>query len=479
MKQIIPQSLRGRLLLLLLSSTLLTLILFGVLMFWVVSSGVQKQFDELLLEEAYEAAVQFVLQDGKLFHNNEDGQLEEPDWLLLQDAEGQILFSKGELQIPPIERLPQTEGAHYLADVDLPGGTDGRLLSFRFRPRMKNTAGVATESAAAHPLPADSLAYGEPVWITIAASLAPVQETLSAALFTIFSGGIGLLVVIGFVTWMGVRVGLLPLQQYSQQLRCLHAGNLEWEDVGSAGVIEELRPFLKEIEGLLERLGQSFVRERQFIDSAAHELRTPLTELRTVSEVALFQFNPEQSRMPLEQCREIALEMEEMVDLLLQLSRCQEDLQGEKQECLFEAIKAGLEQVQGAGQLSVEIQIEPNCGDSFFIEQKVARLVSRNLIHNALEYSAEGGKITLSQKRLEGLDSVVLANGPVTLSAEDLSRLPEPFWRSDLARTSRQHHGLGLTLVEQALANSGFELEFCLEGTSFEVRIRRRPVMLR
>jgi signal transduction histidine kinase len=80
--------------------------------------------------------------------------------------------------------------------------------------------------------------------------------------------------------------GLSPLNQLANQAASITADSLAtrfpteiWPG--------ELTPISSRLNDLLERLEQSFERERRFSADLAHELRTPIAELRSLAELAL------------------------------------------------------------------------------------------------------------------------------------------------------------------------------------------------
>ncbi len=76
--------------------------------------------------------------------------------------------------------------------------------------------------------------------------------------------------------------------------------------------------------------------------------------------------------------------------------------------------------------------------------------VLRNLLENAVGHAAAGGRVRVYTTRgADGRWSLHVANPCAGLSAADLPRMFEPFWRGTAARTSGGGHvGLGLTLVQ-------------------------------
>lgn len=83
-----------------------------------------------------------------------------------------------------------------------------------------------------------------------------------------------------------IRWQLRPLAQMAEEAGRIGPGSLD-ERIGPVGSSVECVQLSEAINGMLDRLAESLVREHQFASTAAHELRTPLAQLRTTIEVAL------------------------------------------------------------------------------------------------------------------------------------------------------------------------------------------------
>ena len=193
---------------------------------------------------------------------------------------------------------------------------------------------------------------------------------------------------------------------------------------------------------------------RDFVANVSHELRTPLTAVRGYVE-ALLDDAPEEAeaRRFLEIIGRHTDRMERLVRDLLRLARLdagQETL--EHIPCSVEALFTGIETdvatTIDARQLTVERRIPP---DAAILMGDPAKLhdALRNLLENAANYAADGGRIVLSARRVDGrIVLSVLDDGP-GIPESDLGRVFERFYRVDKARsrTTRDPGGTGLGLA--------------------------------
>ena len=91
------------------------------------------------------------------------------------------------------------------------------------------------------------------------------------------------------------------------------------------------------------------------------------------------------------------------------------------------------------------------------------RVVLRNLLENAIEYTPPQGCIDIrTEHDPAGQLLIKISNSCVGLNASDLPRLFEPFWRADASRTGTGHAGLGLTLVQAYCQAIGASVDVAL-----------------
>ncbi|MCL5021433.1 MAG: ATP-binding protein, partial [Bacteroidetes bacterium] len=73
------------------------------------------------------------------------------------------------------------------------------------------------------------------------------------------------------------------------------------------------------------------------------------------------------------------------------------------------------------------------------------RQLMLNLVDNAIKYTPEGGKVTLSLVRVNGNANFVVEDTGIGIPENDLASIFDRFYRIDKSR-SRQPDGLGLGL---------------------------------
>jgi two-component system, OmpR family, phosphate regulon sensor histidine kinase PhoR len=200
---------------------------------------------------------------------------------------------------------------------------------------------------------------------------------------------------------------------------------------------------------------------RDFVANVSHELRTPLTAVRGYVEALMDgPIEPEKQRQFLEVIDRHTGRMERLVRDLLRLARLdaqQEiaDVQTIEVATLFGSASSDLSERIERQRLHIDVKVKPAAAVIKADPTKMHDAL-RNLLENAVNYSAEGAHIEL-EAHADG-DRVLLSvsdHGPGIPDA-DLSRVFERFYRVDKSRTSDPGGtGLGLSIVRHLVELHG------------------------
>ncbi|MEI7797293.1 MAG: ATP-binding protein, partial [Actinomycetes bacterium] len=106
-------------------------------------------------------------------------------------------------------------------------------------------------------------------------------------------------------------------------------------------------------------------------------------------------------------------------------------------------------------------------------EQLVMAL--HNLIENAINYSPEKTRVTISARIVENLVEIVVKDQGIGIAEREQTRIFERFYRVDPARSRETGGtGLGLSIVKHVVANHGGDVSVWSqvgEGSSFTLRL--------
>ena len=218
---------------------------------------------------------------------------------------------------------------------------------------------------------------------------------------------------------------------------------------------------------------------RDFVANISHELKTPIGALSLLSEAVLSAADEPESvvkfatRMQLE-----AKRLTDLVQEIINLSRLQDSdpLQVATENSVAELINEAVDLVKTTSEakgISVSAKDIPEVvvlGDS---EQLIMAI--NNLLENAVNYSPENTKVSVSVTINEDIVEIVVADQGIGIPEEAQDRIFERFYRVDPARSRETGGtGLGLSIVKHVASNHGGDVKVWSSpnvGSSFALRL--------
>ena len=293
-------------------------------------------------------------------------------------------------------------------------------------------------------------AKGRPYTLIILQSLHPQREMMEEA-GTIFAWLIPLAILLASGGgYFLARKSLAPVVAMSSQAGRIGAANLH-ERLAIQNEKDELGHLAGSFNRLLDRLSESFDRQRRFMADASHELRTPVAILRGESEVALSQQarSPEDYRESLDVMHHEAERLTRIVEDLFTLTRAdagQYPLQPSDfylDELVTECVHSARTLAQ-AKKISLTFEGAPE--SPIHADESLVRRMLLNLLDNAIKYTPDFGKVTVSFQRNGKEYAVNIADTGSGIPAELRPRIFERFFRADKARSHSENDGGGAGL---------------------------------
>jgi len=201
---------------------------------------------------------------------------------------------------------------------------------------------------------------------------------------------------------------------------------------------------------------------KDFVANVSHELRTPITSIKGFTETLLDGAMNEPVIMKefLEIIQKESNRLHLLIDDLLELSAMEREnfsLQFGHVE-LIELMNDALEIVSGSLERK-KMAINLDIADEIVIEGDTSRLIQVmvNLLSNAINYSKEQTKVTISVKKVAKNAIIEVQDEGIGIEQVELARLFERFYRVDRARSRDSGGtGLGLAIVKHLVeAHSG------------------------
>jgi len=290
-----------------------------------------------------------------------------------------------------------------------------------------------------------------PYWLRVVRSLdeaeSLVAQLMLGALEELYWPIALLLIAVVSVVVVTVLSSLRSLRAVSHQASMLSLFHLD-ERLAADDLPREVVPLVQAVNSSLDRLEADYRVQREFIANSAHELRSPLATLRARLE----------SRLSPRELGDVTLEIEQLARLIEQLlCLARLDSQEQFQFAPFDAHAIALEVAREMAPAALEsghyvTAAAPDAAVPAHGNATLTRLVFRNLVENAIQYTPPGTSITVSA----GPGTVIIADDGPGIPAQDAESLFVRFRRGPNA--SGPGAGLGLAIAKCIMERQGGRL---------------------
>ncbi|MEQ1516584.1 MAG: ATP-binding protein [Usitatibacteraceae bacterium] len=256
--------------------------------------------------------------------------------------------------------------------------------------------------------------------------------------------------LLALAVWWAVFHGVAPIRKLGSTLaeRLPH----DLHPVVIPGAPTEMSPMLAALNGLFERISQMMESERRFTADAAHELRTPISAIRAQAQVALVETNDALRSHALRATLEGCDRASRLIEQLLTLSRLESgnappgtpvDL-----GTLVRTVVAELAPRAVQRQQTIELDAAASC--KIRADPTLLAVLVRNLVDNAIRYSPANATVKVAVLKREGHSVLCVEDSGPGMSAEDMARAGERFFR--VLGTGQDGSGLGWSIVRRIAA---------------------------
>ncbi len=291
--------------------------------------------------------------------------------------------------------------------------------------------------------------------LTVGLPLRSAATTLRDLLFLL--GGLSALLWLSAALVGGrlCRRALAPVLRMAEAAGAMNAAD-PGQRLPAVDTGDELEELNRAFNQLLARLQESFEQQRRFTGDASHQLRTPLTAMLGQIEIALRRPRAaEEYHRTLTVLHGQTLHVRQIVETLLFLARADAEAKSPQLERLDVRTWLTEHLATWSGHARAADLRTEMAGDGPLWVRAQAPLLGQfvdNLLENACKYSMAGSSITVRLAEEGGIVSLSVADAGDGISAEDLTHIFEPFYRSIQARC-RGVPGIGLGLaVAQRIA---------------------------
>ncbi|OBZ07966.1 two-component sensor histidine kinase [Bacillus sp. FJAT-27264] len=221
------------------------------------------------------------------------------------------------------------------------------------------------------------------------------------------------------------------------------------KDYGEFGEIAE------SINKMASELGRMETMRQDFISNVSHEIQSPLTSIRGFTRALQSEtLSPDTRRHYLDIIETESTRLSGLSDNLLKLSALESgNFPFEKQVYRLDKQLRNMILASEPQWLEKNIEVEAELAnvEVYAVEDLISQ-VWTNLLHNSIKFTPDGGCIRVRMEAVDQVVQVEIRDSGIGISAEDLPRIFERFYKADKARSaSGGGSGLGLSLVNKII----------------------------
>lgn len=199
---------------------------------------------------------------------------------------------------------------------------------------------------------------------------------------------------------------------------------------------------------LLNPIEASRLRQNQFIASASHELRTPLAVILSCAETGL----GKNISSELITIKNEALRTSRLLNDMLTLLSCDtghlniNPVHTQLDTLILNACES-FEHMAAAKHIKISASLpEDPLPDCICDSDRIVQVLTI-FLHNAVSYTPEGGIICLSIVYQNKYFEIKVSDTGIGISDEEKTKIFDRFYRSEKARSDKNHFGLGLSIA--------------------------------
>ncbi len=255
--------------------------------------------------------------------------------------------------------------------------------------------------------------------------------------------------------------------EYTQKITFMSEGNI-YEKLEIYGN-DEISRLGEAVNKLTEKVSVIEKQRTEFVSNASHELKTPLSSIKLMADSII-----QTPDIEMDYVREFLSDMNDEVERLNRIVN--KLLYITKMDTLTENMSGSLELinlkdvVQGINKNLIPIAEMENKELVCDADEDILIMANKdilwqavyNIVDNALKYTSENGRVEVSLVKESKKATITVKDNGVGISAEDVKRIFDRFYRVDKARSrSTGGTGLGLSIAQSAIEfhNGTIEVE--------------------
>jgi len=267
-----------------------------------------------------------------------------------------------------------------------------------------------------------------------------------------------LILVTSVLLYVGVALGLRPLNTLQESIQSRHPKNLA--PISYKDIPLEIAELVAALNDLLKRLSMNINMTKRFVENAAHQLRTPVSALLPQTDLSLRRAKSDRERIDLGKIRASAEKIARLTHQLLNLTTAEAMSQGGHE---FHALDlaavvrqhtSAYRELHATDPVALDLQPASIQGITLLIDE-----VLDNLLDNARKYGGGGDKspaIKVRTYRRGSLAVLEVIDEGCGIPEQDRLKVTERFYR---LATDTNGSGLGLAIAKEIMTNHHGQLQ--------------------
>jgi signal transduction histidine kinase len=293
-----------------------------------------------------------------------------------------------------------------------------------------------------------------------------IFEEAQVSILALYFGIAPLIVVLlaiylpAFYSYVQSKRAFSPILQVIKKIESVNVNkqeleSLNFDEISTAGN-SEVAALVDSFENFSRRISDFVKRERNFSRYASHELRTPLSVLKgSISLLKKQELQPQHLKI-IVRMDTMILEMQDLVESLLLLSR-EQDIELSKQKVIVnDLLKDTVDKIVSTfADKNIQLKWKFNNLIESRIPDQLFTIVINNLIRNACLYSKPNSELLITIKG----SRIIIKDQGQGMTQEQLDDIFKPFYRANEHSTVKGF-GLGLAIVEWICKQCNWGIKF-------------------
>jgi two-component system, OmpR family, sensor histidine kinase TctE len=271
-----------------------------------------------------------------------------------------------------------------------------------------------------------------------------LRETLARDILisTLWRQALLVLVIAGVVVWV-VQRAVSPVRELSAQIAARPENDLS--PLHAARAPRELQPLVQANNQLMQRLDHLLQHQKRFVRDTAHQLRTPLAVLKTQTQSALRgDVPPAQALSEINTTVDRAIALANQMLSLAKVEQLRQQADAPVTDWSAVLRELALEMAPLLADKDIDFSIDTQAAN-VRAHDWMLRELTRNLLHNAIKHTPEGGVLSVRVVTDNTTAELVVADNGAGIDAEMRTRLFQPFSAGRVQAGS----GLGLAICAE------------------------------